>query len=263
MIEKKEIVFSKDQTRIIKKTFLKDQSGIVPSNIWWDVEDTGHNRNAKYELMKIFSELKTSDVFKTPKPTKFIEKIIRIGLGKNDIILDSFAGSGTTCHAILNINKLDGGSRKFIAIEMEDYANSITAERVKRVITGFNSSVGTGGGFDYYELGKPLFDEDGNLNEEVGVDKIRLYVYYTETKTTILEIPHDENKYFLGKHNNTAYYFFYEKDEITTLDYDFLPSMRTKAEQYVIYADNSVLTPDYLTRNHIIFKKIPRDITRF
>ena len=64
MIERKEIIFSDDQTRIIKKTYLKDQSGIVPSNIWWDLKDTGHNRNAKYELIKIFTELKTSDFSK-------------------------------------------------------------------------------------------------------------------------------------------------------------------------------------------------------
>ena len=110
MIEKSEIIFSPDQTRIIKKTFLKDQSGIVPSNIWWDVEDSGHNRNAKYELMKIFPELKTSEVFKTPKPTKFINKILNVSLGQNDIIIDSFAGSGTTAHAVLNLNKMDGGN---------------------------------------------------------------------------------------------------------------------------------------------------------
>jgi adenine-specific DNA-methyltransferase len=157
MIKNSEIIFSPDQTRIIKKTFLKDQSGIVPSNIWWDVEDSGHNRNAKYELMKIFPELKSSEVFKTPKPTKFINKILNVSLGQNDIIIDSFAGSGTTAHAVLNLNKLDGGTRKFILVEMEDYADSITAERVKRVINGYADKEGTGGSFDYFVLGKPLF----------------------------------------------------------------------------------------------------------
>src|SRR5690606_38267556 len=187
MIDNKVVVFSDDETRIIKKTFLKDQSGIVPSNIWWDIEDTGHNRNAKYELIKLFSELKTSDIFKTPKPTKFIEKIIKISLSKDDLILDSFAGSGTTAHAVLNLNKQDGGNRKFILVEMEDYANTITAERVKRVIDGYgegNKAVeGTGGDFSYYELGKPLFLENQLLNEEVGLDKIQEYVWYSETKT--------------------------------------------------------------------------------
>ncbi|NHB70298.1 site-specific DNA-methyltransferase [Perlabentimonas gracilis] len=262
LVEEKRIWFGKkgDGVPRIKKFLTEVQDGTVPLTIWLH-EEVGHNQSAKQELKRVFQNDKTP--FQTPKPSTLIQKILELSTDKNSIMLDSFSGSGTTAHAVLNLNKKDCGNRKFILIEMEEYADKLTAERVKRVITGYNSSVGTGGGFDYFELGKPLFDEDGNLNEEVGIEKIRPYVYYTETKTSILEIPHDENKYFLGKHNNTAYYFFYEKDEFTTLDYDFFPTMRTKAGQYVIYADNCVLTPDYLTRKHIIFKKIPRDITRF
>ena len=106
-------------------------------------------------------------------------------------------------------------------------------------------------------------DKDGNLNEIVGVEKIRQYVYYTETKTPLNPTNHKDNKHFLGKHNETAYYFNYEQDEVTTLDHAFLATMKTKAEQYVIYADNCLLTKDFMTKHHIIFKKIPRDITRF
>ncbi|GBL34865.1 type III restriction-modification system StyLTI enzyme mod [Filimonas sp.] len=267
MIDRNEIVFSEDQTRIIKKTYLKDQSGIVPSNIWWDIEDTGHNINAKYELIKIFSELKTSDIFKTPKPVKFIDKILKLSSGPNSIILDSFAGSGTTAHAVLNLNKLDGGNRKFILIEMEDYAETITAERVKRVINGYADKEGSGGAFDYYTLGEAMFLADGNLNEKVGVEKIRQYVYYTETQTPLsasgLTGLENEQNSLLGVKDDTAYYFHYQPDAITTLDHAFLATIKTKAEQYIIYADNCLLTKTYLTKHHIIFKKIPRDITRF
>lgn len=267
MIERGEIIYSEDETRIIKKTYLKDQSGIVPSNIWWDVEETGHNRNAKYELIKIFNELKTSEIFKTPKPIKFIDKILKIATDRDSIILDSFAGSGTTAHAILNLNKQDNGNRKFIIVEMEDYVEAVTSERIKRAINGFGEgnkkTEGTGGSFDFYELGQPMFLEDGNLNELVGVEKIRQYVYYTETKTPLTTSKHKDNKHFLGKHNDTAYYFHYEQDEVTTLDHAFLATMKTKAEQYVIYADNCLLTKDFMTKHNIIFKKIPRDITRF
>ena len=263
MIERKEIIFSDDQKRIIKKTYLMDQTGIVPSNIWWDIEDTGHNRNAKYELIKIFNELKTSDIFKTPKPVKFIDKILKISLDKNSLVLDSFAGSGTTAHAVLNLNKQDGGQRKFICIEMEDYAENITAERVKRVIKGYGTTEGTNGSFDFYELGQPMFLEDGNLNEMVGVEKIRQYIFYTETKTPLTETKHQDNKHFLGKHNDTTYYLNYQLDKVTTLDHSFLATMKTKAEQYVIYADNCLLTKNFMTKHHIIFKKIPRDITKF
>jgi adenine-specific DNA-methyltransferase len=146
---------------------------------------------------------------------------------------------------------------------MEDYAETITAERVKRVIKGYGTTEGSGGSFDFYELGQPMFLENGNLNELTGVEKIRQYVYYTETQATLTEDKHKDNEYFLGKHNDTAYYFHYEPDEVTTLNHAFLATMQTQAEQYVIYADNCLLTKDFITKHHIIFKKIPRDITRF
>ncbi len=101
----------------------------------------------------------------------------------------------------------------------------------------------------------------------MGVDKIRQYVFYTETKTPLVPFPLEraegEVKHFLDKNNDTAYYFNYEQDEVTTLDHAFLATMKTKAEQYVIYADNCLLTKDFMTKHHIIFKKIPRDITKF
>jgi adenine specific DNA methylase Mod len=131
---------------------------------------------------------------------------------KNSIILDSFAGSGTTAHAVLNLNKQDGGNRKFILIEMEEYAETITAERVKRVINGYADKEGTGGSFDYYELGQALFNEDNEINELVGVKKLRQYIYYTETKLNIEKHNYKDNEYLLNKHNDTAYYFFYEQD---------------------------------------------------
>lgn len=198
-----------------------------------------------------------------PKPLVFANEILSYFTKENDIILDSFAGSGTTAHSVLNLNKEDGGKRKFILVEMMDYAEKTTSERVKRAIKGFGETEGTGGSFDFYELGQPMFLEDGNLNELVGVEKIRQYVYYTETKTPHKTSKHKDNKHFLGKHNDTAYYFHYEQDEVTTLNHAFLATMKTKAEQYVIYADNCLLTKDFMTKHNIIFKKIPRDITRF
>jgi len=240
------------------KRFLSDagDKGKTPTSIWADV---GTATNATQEIQAIFNE----KAFNTPKPTTFIERVIQLATNKNSIILDSFAGSGTTAHAVLNANKQDNGKRKFILIEMENYAESITAERVKRVIKGYGTSEGTDGSFDFYELGQPLFNEDGNLNENICEEKIRQYVYYTETKSSFSKPKNKDNKYFLGKHNDTAYYFNYEKEKVTTLDHAFLAIMKTKAEQYVIYADNCLLTKNFMTKHHIIFKKIPRDITRF
>ncbi len=254
-----EIIFNKDETKIIRKIYLKNQGGRVPESIWFG-NDVGTTRDANRLLKELF---KTDLPFNTPKPHELIERIISLSCNDGDIILDSFAGSGTTAHAVLNLNKQDNGNRKVILIEMEDYADSITAERVKRVIRGYGDTEGTGGSFDYYTLGKPMFLEDGMINELVGTERIRQYVYYTETNTPLVETKHKDNEYYLGKYNDTAYYFHYEQDGPTTLDHDFLATIKTKAEQYVIYADNCLLSKEYLTRNHIIFKKIPRDITRF
>lgn len=245
--------------RPMQKKFLSEVKDGITIQTWWDRTFAGDNKIAKYELKEIFP----NNPFDTPKPSILLERIIAISTNKNSIILDSFAGSGTTAHAVLNLNKQDGGNRKFILIEMENYAESITAERVKRVIKGYGQIEGTGGSFDFYELGQPLFCEDGNLNEAVGIAKLREYVYYTETKSALLAAMHEDNAAFLAKENDTAYYFHYEIDSITTLDYTFLASMKTKAEQYIIYADNCLLTADFMQKNHIIFKKIPRDITRF
>ncbi len=263
LIADKRIIWPKSKDgRPRKKQFINDYKDDVTgfSSI---IGNEIYTRDGTNNLRDIFHE-KTFDF---PKPAELIEVLITQASDKNSIILDSFAGSGTTAHAILNLNKQDGGNRKFILIEMEEYADNITSERVKRVINGYGVDIkateGTGGSFDYYELGQPLFNEDGNLNETVGVEKIRQYVWYSETKSAFSETQYHDSKHFLGKHNDTAYYFNYEKDEGTTLDHAFLSTMKTKAEQYVIYADNCLLTKNFTTRHHIIFKKIPRDITRF
>ncbi len=243
------------------KRFLSDvQDGTVPVTLWLR-EEVGDNQEGKQDLKRIFNDSKTP--FDTPKPSRLIERILQISTNKDDIILDSFAGSGTTAHAVLNLNKQDGGNRKFIMIEMEDYADTITAERVRRVINGYSDKEGIEGSFDYYELGQALFLEDGNLNEAVGVSKIRAYIYYTETQRAIEPVENADNEYYLGNANDTAYYFYYEPESITTLDYDFLANIKTRYEQYVIYADNCVLTKEFMVQHYIIFKKIPRDITRF
>jgi len=232
----------------------REESGQTPTNLITDFE----NRHSAKELSALGLE------FDFSKPSKLVEYLINISTNnKNAIILDSFAGSGTTANAVLNLNKSDKGERKFILVEMEEYANNLTAERAKRIIQGYGTSEGLGGSFDFYKLGQPMFLEDGNLNELVGIEKIRQYVYYTETKTPIIETKHKDNEYFLGKHIDTGYYFNYDEDGITTLDHTFLSTMKTKAEQYVIYADNCLLTKEYMTKHNIIFKKIPRDITRF
>ena len=134
---------------------------------------------------------------------------------------------------------------------------------MKRVIDGYGEGKkaveGTGGDFSYYELGDKLLEGE-YLNESVPVEKIRTYVYFTETKQKINNNP--EEPYRLGVHLDTAYYFYYERDAVTTLDRAFLHTVKTKANAYVIYADRCILSDEELEKYHITFKKIPRDITR-
>ena len=244
------------------KNYLSEiKQGRMPSTLLMHTE-VGHTQEAKQTIKEIFPE---GTIFDTPKPVRLIDYFIKISSSKNSIVLDSFAGSGTTAHAVLDLNKQDGGNRKFILVEMMDYADTITAERVKRVLNGYgegNKAVaGLGGDFSYYELGAPLFKEDKNLNEEVGEDEIRKYVYYMETKLP-LEVGADDNRYYMGKANDTAYYFYYEKNKPTTLNREFLSTVKTKASGYLIYADVCALPKETLDKNGIVFKRIPRDIKK-
>lgn len=241
-----------------RKTYLAEREGRCTWS-WWTNSEVGYTQLATQELSAILGKAS----FDYPKPTRLIERIIQMATDKDSIILDSFAGSGTTAHALLNVNKQDGGNRKFILIEMMDYADNITAERVKRVIHGYGEDKkaveGTGGEFSYYELGDKLLEGE-YLNESVPVEKIRTYVYFTETKQKIIDNP--EEPYQLGVHLDTAYYFYYEREAVTTLDRAFLHTVKTEANAYVIYADRCILSDEELEKYHITFKKIPRDITR-
>lgn len=124
-----------NQPRI--KRFLSEvKQGVVPQTLWFH-GDVGHTQDAKKELLQVMDFANSGDVFVTPKPTSLIQRILELGTDEDAIVLDSFAGSGTTAHAVLAQNAKDGGNRKFILVECEDYADSLTAERVRRVIEGY------------------------------------------------------------------------------------------------------------------------------
>lgn len=203
--------------------------------------------------------------FDYPKPVALVNYLISMFVNEGDIVLDSFAGSGTTAHAVLNMNMHESGNRQFILIELGDYADTVTAERVKCVIKGYtkgNKEVkGMGGSFSFYELGERLLTEEGNLNEAVELERIRSYIWYMETRT---DMPNAENgnPHFLGSHRGTAYYFYYEPAEVTVLNHDFLATIPEKMETTVIYADRCTLAESTLVKYGIVFKKIPRDITK-
>lgn len=250
---------NKQKWTIFEKDYLKNKKGVKPTTVW-DFKDVNSERGTEQFISLGFNK---SD-FPNPKPVGTINRIITMMNDKNAIILDSFAGSGTTAHAVLKKNQNDGGNRRFILVEMLEYAESITAERVKRVIRGNavrdTSFEGLGGSFSYYELGEPIFNGD-MLNEEIGEDEIRKYVYFTETKQTLAPHKADE-PYYLGTYIDNAYYFYYEKEQITTLNNEFLNTIKAKAGAYVIYADLCTLSNNELEKYRITFKKIPRDISK-
>ena len=250
---------NKQKWTIFEKDYLKNKKGVKPTTVW-DFKDVNSERGTEQFISLGFNK---SD-FPNPKPVGTINRIITMMNDKNAIILDSFAGSGTTAHAVLKKNQNDGGNRRFILVEMLEYTESITAERVKRVIRGNadrdTSFEGLGGSFSYYELGEPIFNGD-MLNEKIGEDEIRKYVYFTETKQTLAPHKADE-PYYLGTYIDNAYYFYYEKEQITTLNNEFLNTIKTKAGAYVIYADLCTLSNNELEKYRITFKKIPRDISK-
>ena len=264
-IENDEVVFSENSGKwsVRFKQYLKDENGVMRLGKPISILTGPYNQDGTKEIETIFGK----KVFNNPKPKELIKYLLSFVFdGKDDkdgIYLDSFGGSGTTAHAVLDLNR-DGGNRKFILVEMGDYADSITAERVKRVIRGYgegkNAVEGTGGNFSFYDLGEPLLVGDC-LNEAVAPEKIREYIWFMETKQPYAP-PSGGNPYYLGQHNNTGYYFYYEPQRVTVLDYTFLATITEKTSGTIIYADRSSITEDKLAQMGIVFKKIPRDISR-
>ena len=121
-----EVMFSEDESRIIRKIYLVDQEGRVPESIWFG-EEVGTTRSANAELKRLFGNVP----FETPKPTALVERACV--LSGSTAVIDPFAGSGTTGHATINLNRQDGGRRKFILVEIGNYFDTVLLPRIKKV----------------------------------------------------------------------------------------------------------------------------------
>ncbi len=159
------------------------------------------------------------DLFVTPKPMNLLRRILRIAAENDSLVLDSFAGSGPLAHAVLALNKEDGGNRKFILVECEDYADKITAERVRRVIKGVpnakdeNLKKGLGGTFSYFELGKAIELESILSGDGLPTyEELARYIFYTATGEEFDPKAMNEKKNFVGESRNYKVYLFYEPD---------------------------------------------------
>ena len=178
------------------------------------LDDHGTTDSAARMLAEIFGK---QEVFSNPKPIELIKHLIGITTKKDDVVLDSFAGSGTTGHAVLDLNKEDSGERKFIIIEMEDnVSRDMTAERIKRAIKKYDYS----DGFEYCELGKPLFNEEGQIEEECSFEQLATYIYFTETNTNLDKKVVSGN--VIGEYGDIQYYLLFKGKGKNILNKDFL-----------------------------------------
>lgn len=253
-----------------RKTYLNEREGSVPWT-WWTNKEAGHNQEAKKEIIEIFESI---TAFDTPKPTSLIKRILQIATERDSVILDSFAGSGTTAQAVLELNKDDGGNRKFILVEMEDYANTITAERGRRVIKGVpgakneNLREGLGGTFSYFKLGEAIEMENLLRGENLPTyDEFARYLFYTATGEEFNENAINQETGFIGESSNHEVYLFYKPDlewlkqnALTLNMVNELPPL--KGKRRLIFAPVKYVDDETCRYFNIDFCQLPYEIYR-
>jgi adenine-specific DNA-methyltransferase len=255
------------------KRFLSEvKQGITPITVWL-YEDVGHTQSATQGLNRIGIN------FNNPKPESLIQHAIRIATGPDDIVLDSFAGSGTTAHAVLALNREDGGNRKFILVECEDYADSITAERVRRVIRGVPTArdaalrEGLGGEFTYCELGDEVSIEGMLEGELPSYADIAGMAIHNATGLAPRDVPSefDGELGFVYESENTRYHLLYRADaewlrgEAGALNsekaYRISEAAKEVGKTAVVFAPARYLSQRDLTDMSITFCQLPYDLT--
>ena len=240
------------------KRFLSEATGSTPWT-WWPHAEVGHNQEATKELNAV---LGVPGGFDTPKPSRLIKRILQIATDPDSLILDSFAGSGTTGHAMLQLNKEDGGSRRFILAEMETHiAQDITRERLRRVIEGYGHPGkevdGLGGGFRYCQLGEPLFNEQGQLSEAVTFTDLARHIYFTESGDPLIGLLEDGSS-LIGRAKGVEYHLLWNGFRGgSLLNSEVVRGMGRRACPRIIYPDYCRLTSSDLKRREITFKQIP------
>lgn len=267
-----EIRFSEDGKRLIRRTYLADMGGLPPSSLWIDLEDTGHNRQAKYELKKLFPDEKVTDLFSTPKPEKLVQKIFMLASDEGDLVLDSFLGSGTTS-AVAHKMK-----RRHIGIEMGEHAATHCQPRIQKVVDGEQGGVSEtqnwqgGGGFRFYRLGAHAFDEDGQICADIRFPVLAAHVWFSETSTPWNGTGDSPA---IGIHDGKAYALLYNgilgdkrpqggnvltgrtleviRDEIQKIKKGF-------SGQVIVYGESSRMGDARLKAENIIFKQTPYDM---
>ncbi|MER2599414.1 MAG: site-specific DNA-methyltransferase [Caldilineales bacterium] len=268
LVEDNRIWFgSNGNSRPRMKLFLSESQGATAWT-WWTNSEVGHNQESKKEILDLFG---SNDVFDTPKPERLIQRVIQLATNSDDIVLDSFLGSGTTAAVAHKMG------RRYIGIEMGDHAFTHCAPRLKKVVEGEQGGISKdvnwqgGGGFSFYHLGEPIFDEQGHINAKVKFKSLAAHVWFAETHTPLTPSPspvgRGESSPLLGVHNETAYYLLYNGilgdktpeggNVLTTRVLRELPKHKGKK---IIYGEMSMLDETILQKQEITFKHIPYDI---
>ena len=254
----------------LKRYLSEVKSGVVPQTLWHHA-DVGHTQAAKKELVSVLNFERSEDVFNTVKPTTLIDRVLRIATDKDSIVLDSFAGSGTTAQAVLALNKEDGGDRRFILVECEDYADTITAERVRRVIKGVPSvkdeslREGLGGTFSYFKLGKAMRKESmlerGKLPS---YERLAAYIFFTATGEEFDTAKMRPERHFIGRGRNYDVFLIYTDDfeqlKDLALTMDVARKFSRVERPKLVFAPTKYLDQEFLHQYGITFQQLPFEI---
>ena len=242
--------------------YLTEVEGVTPWT-WWPNSEVGHTDESKKEIHAIFGK---KDAFDTPKPERLIERVLHIATNENDLVLDSFLGSGTTAAVAHKMN------RRYIGIEMGEHAQTHCQVRLKKVVEGEQGGISKtrdwqgGGGFRFFKLGEAVFDEYGSLNAEIKFATLAAHLWYLENK---IPLQGQATGPLLGVSNGTAYYLLYNGilgdrrpaggNVLTSKLLDELPEI-TSHENIVIYGESCRLGAARLEKAKITFKQIPYDV---
>ena len=257
----REIFASKTRTgewRVFEK-YRKET--VTPKSLWTDTEfisEQGTNLLRKIGL---------GELFQFPKPIALIQRILQIATQKDSIVMDSFAGSGTTAHAVLAQNAADGGNRRFILVEMdENICRDVTAQRIRKAIDGYNNTPGLGGGFRYCKLGAELFDEMGNVSKEVRFADLAAHVFFTETGSPLPKRTNGKSP-LLGVYRGRAVYLLYNGilgDRSVSggnvLTHEIALELPPHDGLRVVYGEACRLGKKSLERYNITFRQVPYEL---
>lgn len=241
--------------------YLSEVEGVAPWT-WWPSEEVGHTDESKKEIHELFGKVKAFD---SPKPERLMQRVLQIATNVNDLVLDSFLGSGTTAAVAHKMG------RRYIGIEMGDHAETHCQPRLKKVVDGeqggISEAVGWagGGGFKYYQLGSTIFDTDGDINPDIRFPHLAAHIWFCETKTAYH--PPKKKSPLLGIHNGVAYYLLYNGilgDKSVSggnvLTNPLLNSLLPHDGAKVIYGETSRITQERLKSLDIVFKQTPYDV---